>query len=201
MRGSRERRQQRATHGADGRVPCVFRAVVPDLDGAVAKLRSGTVSFWTVPHADIWPGALPSLDFGSDQSDVEVADDGAAGRVQQPARKRKLKAREEDAAEEAKPAMKAKNAAEESRVGRVVAVPAWKFGREWAERNSQRSMSVMIGDITGVNLRRQNGKFVCSMREDKGYKLHLTQSEVDEYTLTGRIAAEAPWKHGEEMKE
>ena len=35
------------------------------------------------------------------------------------------------------------------------------------------------------------------MREDKGYKLHLTQSEVEEYTLTGKIAAEAkdtPWK-------
>ena len=111
--------------------------------------------------------------------------------MQQPARKRKRKAREEDAAcEEAKPAKKAKNAAEESRVGRVVAVPAWKFGREWAERNFQRPMSAMlIGDITGVNLRRQNGKFVCSMREDKGYKLHLTQSEVDEYTLTGIIAA------------
>ena len=49
--------------------------------------------------------------------------------MQQPARKRKRKAREEHAAEEAKPVKEAKNAAEESRIGRVVAVPAWKFGR------------------------------------------------------------------------
>ena len=143
----------------------------------------------------------PSTD--SDQSDVEVGEAGGAP-LGHAMGKRKREGGEQEGAPALHARKKAKKAAEDTRVGRVVAVPAWKFGRDWAERNFQRPMSAMlIGDITGLNPKRTNGKFICLMREDKGYKLHLTQSEVDEYTLTGKIAAEAkdtPWKHGEELK-
>jgi len=167
-------------------------------------LQKSPESFWVLPHADEWPAAVPSMSFDSDRSDVEVHGvREEEEQVQQPTRKRK--AGGNSSAAEAPAQKKAKKAAEVSRVGRVVAVPAWKFGRDWADKNFHRPMSAMlIGDITGVNPRRTNGKFVCLMREDKGYKLHLTQSEVDEYTLTGRIAAEAkdtPWKHGEELND
>jgi len=129
-----------------------FRSVMPEVDAIVPKLRKSIESFWTVPHADLWPGAVPSVDFSSDQSDVEAeeAAEEEEEAAEQPARKRK--ARQESAAKEAKPAKKAKKAAEDSRVGRVVAVPAWKFGRDWADKNFHRPMSAMlIGDITGLN--------------------------------------------------
>ena len=168
------------------------------------KLQKSTESFWVLPHADVWPAAVPSLSFDSDRSDVEM--DGEREeeeQVQQPARKRKAGGNSNAAEPPAQ--KKVKKAAEKSRVGRVVAVPAWKFGRDWADKNFLRPMSAMlIGDNTGVNPKRTNGKFIYSQREDVGYKLHLTQSEVDEYTLTGRIAAEAKdtsWKHGEELKD
>jgi hypothetical protein len=180
-----------------------FRSVGPAVDSAVEKLRTSTVAFWTAAHADIWPGAVPAIDFGSDQSDVE-ADEAGGAALGHANGKRKRDAAQQESEPASRVKKKEKKAAEDTRVGRVVAVPAWKFGREWADSNFHRPMSAMlIGDITGLNPRRTNGKFICLMREDKGYKLHLTQSEVDEYTLTGKIAAEAkdtPWKHGEELK-
>ena len=48
-----------------------FRSVGPAVDGAVAKLQTSIVAFWVATHADIWPGAVPVIDFSSDRSDVE----------------------------------------------------------------------------------------------------------------------------------
>ena len=80
-----------------------------------------------MPRADVWPAAVPTLSFDSDREDVEV--DGEREeeeeQVRQPRRKRQ--AGGDSAAAEPPTQKKVKNAAEDSRVGRVVAVPAWKF--------------------------------------------------------------------------
>ncbi len=55
-----------------------YRSINPLLDAAVSQLRGSTESFWVVTPADIWPGAVPTIDFGSDQSDVEVDEEDAA---------------------------------------------------------------------------------------------------------------------------
>ena len=49
-----------------------FRSVVPDIDGVMVKLQRSTESFWVLPHAGVWPAAVPSLSFDSDRSDVEL---------------------------------------------------------------------------------------------------------------------------------
>ena len=111
------------------------------------------------------------IDFSSDQSDVEA--EGAAEEeeaAEQPARKRK--ARQDSAVEDAKPAKKATKSGAAELVGRVVAVPAWKFMAAWAGENFQRPMTVvLIGVITATDPKRPQDSYVCIMREDTGYDL------------------------------
>jgi hypothetical protein len=103
-----------------------FRNVGPAVDVAVTKLRTSTVSFWTAAHVDIWPGAVQAINFDSDQSDVEVDEAGGAppGHA---LGKRKREGGEQEGAPALHARKKAKKAAEDTRVGRVVAVPAWKL--------------------------------------------------------------------------
>ena len=83
------------------------------------KLRKSIESFWTAPHADLCPGAVPTVDFSSDQSDVDAY--GAADEEEEAAEQAQGSA---GGRRDATPAKKAKKAADDTRVGRVVAVPA-----------------------------------------------------------------------------
>ena len=75
-------------------------------------------------------------------------------------------------------------------VGRVVAVPAWKFGAVWAGENYQKPRTaVLIGDITDVHPTRAHKPFNCAMRENEGYVIRLDRSEVLEFSLEGDAAA------------
>jgi len=149
-----------------------YRSVAPFLDAAVAKLRAGTESFWTVAHADIWPGAVPTLDFGSDQSDVEADENGAADDA---SARRSAKRNAAAGADGAVAKKKVKQVQDDAKlVGRVVAVPAWKFGAVWAGENYQKPRTaVLIGDITDVHPTRAHKPFNCAMREDEGYVIWL----------------------------
>ena len=55
-----------------------FRSVVGLLDAGVAKLKAGTVQFWVAPHVDVWPAAVPTINFDSDEEE-EAAGAGANG--------------------------------------------------------------------------------------------------------------------------
>jgi hypothetical protein len=171
--------------------PASFRRVTPDLEQAVKKLQTSTQTFWVAPHVDIWPGALPSVDFASDLSDVEVADadDAKQSKAQSQQRKRKAQVKAQG-----KPAAKQKKAAPDTDfVDRVMAVPVWKFGASWAGQNYKRPMtSVLIGDITSVDSKAHPFRpFVCHMREDAGYSIQLTRDEVDRFVLEGAAADNA----------
>ena len=65
-----------------------FRSVAPDLDVAVQKLRASSETFWVKEHADIWPAAVPQLNFDDlpDEEEDEADDEQAPA---PPARKRK----------------------------------------------------------------------------------------------------------------
>lgn len=179
-----------------------YRSINPLLDAAVSQLRVSTESFWVVPHADIWPGAVPTIDFGSDQSDVEVDGEDAAHNASALLQSKRKASKDATGAAAKK---KAKNGNDDVKfVGCVLAVPAWKFGAVWAGENFQRPMSArLIGDVVGMNLTGLR-PFSCAMREDKGYTLNLKRSEVEEYLLEGQAAAEAkdtPFKAGGPFKD
>ena len=58
---------------------------------------------------------------------------------------------------------KAKNEGNFERIGRVVRVPAWKFGAAWAGVNVCLPRSaVLIGDMTAVNAKRPLDKYECT---------------------------------------
>jgi hypothetical protein len=193
-------RTARPTVGMQAFTAC-FRSVLPAVDAAVAKLKKSTVGFWVAAHADIWPAAIPSIDFGSDQSDVEIDDlrQAGSGKVADK-HKRKEKSEGSEASSGAK---KAKNASNDELVGCVVAVPVWKFGAAWAGRNFQRTMTaVLIGDVVALDPKRSKGPFSVAMRGEKGHILLLKRSEVVEFRLEGAAAAAAedsPWKNGVEV--
>ena len=165
--------------------PC-FRSVAPDLAPAVDKLRKSTESFWVAPHEDIWAGAVPSVVFESDKSDEDEGADGDAAAAQGQGQKKKRKAKSEASGE---PVAKKKKAdAGADWIGRVMAVPAWKFGREWAALNFQDPKNaVLIGDIIKVEGKSHH----CAMREDEGFVLKLSRAEVQEFLLEGAEAASA----------
>ena len=58
--------------------PTCFRSVAGLLDAGVTKLKASTVLFWLAPHADVWPAAVPAINFDTDEEE-EVGVDGAAG--------------------------------------------------------------------------------------------------------------------------
>ena len=119
---------------------------------------------------------MPSLDFDEEHSDVELPDEEDA--LQAPAPPvGKRKARQDSAAQDAKPAKKAKKSGAAELVGRVLAVPAWKFEMAWAGENFKRLMSaVLIGDVTAVDPKRPLDSFACIMREGADYDLRLTRA-------------------------
>ena len=84
----------------------------------------------------------------------------------------------------------------------MVAVPAWKFGAQWAGKNFLRPMSaVLIGDVVALD-KQPVDPFSVAMRGDKGFILRLKLSEVEEFRLEGADAAAAedtPWKNGVEV--
>ena len=105
-----------------------WRSAAPDIDGAVNKLVKSAVSLWVLLHADVWLAAVPSLNFDSDQSDVETAEEGEEEEEQAPPlRKRKAGANNDVPEQKAK--KKAKKRGNVEWICRVVAVPACKFGK------------------------------------------------------------------------
>ena len=58
--------------------PACFRSVAGLLVDGVAKLEAGTVSFWVAPHVDLWPAAVPTINFDSEEEE-EAGAGGAAG--------------------------------------------------------------------------------------------------------------------------
>jgi len=180
--------------------PVWFRSVTPLLDGAVKKLSTATQSFWVAPHADIWPEAIPAINFDSDSDDQERRQRGA-NEAGQPKNRNQLNKRKRSAPAAA-PKKKAK-LNEDKLVGCVLAVPAWKFGMAWAGRNFHRPLAaVLIGDVVALDPTRSLLPFSCEMREDKGFTIHLKRSEVEEFKLEGEAAAAAedtPWKAGHEI--
>jgi len=179
-----------------------FRSVTPLLDAAAKKLQTAVQGFWVAPHVDIWPGAVPVIDW--DASDEEDAGAAAGGAGQEPDQNAPLQKRAAGGAGAAAPRKKAKVSDDEF-VGRVLAVPAWKFGAVWAAHNfAQPRKAVLIGDCVGVDLKQRWTPYSCAMREDKGYTIQLTAKEVDEFHLLAEAAESAqdtPWMHGREIKE
>ena len=179
-----------------------FRSVTPLLDGVATKLQSAVQGFWVAPHVDIWPGAVPVIDW--DASDEEEAGAAAGGPLQAPAPKVPAKKRAAAGAAGAAAAKKAQ-VSEENFVGRVLAVPAWKFGAVWAGKNfAQSRKAVLIGDCVGVDRKQRFTPYSCAMRTDKGYTILLDAKEVADFHLVGEAAESAqdtPWLHGREIKE
>ena len=179
-----------------------FRSVTPLLDGAAKKLQSAVQGFWVAPHVDIWPGAVPVIDW--DASDEEDAGAAAGGAGQAPEPNEPAQKRAPGGAGAAAPRKKAK-VGEEKFVGRVIAVPAWKFGAVWAGQNfAQPRKAVLIGDCVGVDLKQRWTPYSCVMREDKGFTIQLSEKEVVEFHLVGEAAAcakDTAWKHGRELQE
>ena len=180
-----------------------FRSVTPDLKQTVNKLKSNTVSFWVAPHVDIWPGAVPAIEW--DASDEEEAGGAAGGAGQAPpAQNVSQKKRAAGSAGAAAPSKKPK-VSKEKFVGCVLAVPAYKFGAAWAGMNFQRAMkAVLIGDCVSFDPENRFTPYSCRMREDKDYMIKLSAKEVEEFHLVGEAAASAqdtPWKHGKEVNE
>lgn len=179
-----------------------FRSVTPLLDGAAKKLQSAVQGFWVAPHVDIWPAAVPVIDW--DASDEEVAGPAAGGAGQAPLPNGPPQKRAPGGAGAAVPRKKAK-LSEDKFVGRVIAVPAWKFGAVWAGQNfAQPRKAVLIGDCVRADLKQRCATYSCVMREDKGFTIQLSAKEVEEFHLIGDAADSAkdtPWKHGREIKE
>ena len=178
-------RSARVTVPMTAFTPC-FRSVAPDLATATQKLRASTESFWVSPHVDIWPEAVPSVNFDSEKSDEDEDAAGSAappqGHGQQTKRKATTKASGEPVAK------KQKADAGADWVGKVMAVPAWKFGRDWAALNFQQpKTAVLIGDIIRV----EGKSHLCEMREDEGFVIKLSRAEVEEFLLEGAAAASA----------
>jgi hypothetical protein len=165
--------------------PC-FRSVAPDLAPAVDKLRKSTESFWVAPHEDIWAGAVPSVVFESDKSDEDEGADGNAAPAQGQGQKNKRKTKSKPSGEPMAKRKKADTGADW--IGRVMSVPAWKFGREWAAENFQDPKNaVLIGDISKVEGKSHH----CAMREDQGFVIKLSRAEVEEFLLVGMAAVTA----------
>ena len=182
--------------------PACFRSVAGLLDAGVAKLEAGTVSFWVAPHVDVWPAAVPTINFDSEEEEEAGAGGAAGGQAAGVAHPPKRKAAK-DAAGADGAAKRAKKASGAELVGCVVAVPAWKFGAQWAAHHFQRpSKAVLIGDVTEWDGKRRIDPFSVAMRGDKGYILRLKQSEVEEFMLAGAdaaLAVDTPWKDGVEV--
>ena len=183
--------------------PTCFGSVSGLLDGAVAKLKTSTVGFWVADHVDIWPGAIPAIEFDSDDEEEAGGAGAAGGQAAGVAHPPKRKAAK-DAAGADGAAKRAKKASGAELVGSVVAVPAWKFGAQWAAHHFQRpSKAVLIGDVTEWDSKRRFDPFSVAMRGDKGYVLRLKQSEVEEFRLdaaNAALAVDTPWKEGVEAE-
>ena len=183
--------------------PHCFRSVAAQLDGAIGKVRSITGQFWVADFADIWPAAMPTVNFDSDGEDGEQGAGAGAGQAAGESKSSKRKAGK-GAAGSAPAEKKAKKASGADLVGCVVAVPAWKFGAVWAGRNFERSMkAVLIGDVTVHDPNRPGEPFSIRMRGDSSYILFLKQKEVEEFRLEGAAAVapkDTPWKHGAEVE-
>ena len=179
--------------------PACFRSVTGLLDASVAKLKAGTVGFWVAPHVDVWPAAVPAIKFDSDEEEDAGGDGAAGGQAAGVANPPKRKAGK-DAAGAGGAATRAKKASGAELVGCVVAVPAWKFGAQWAAHHFQRpSKAVLIGDVTEWDGKRRFDPFSVAMRGDKGHILRLSQSELEEFMLEGAdaaLAVDTPWKDG-----
>ena len=184
--------------------PHCFRSVAGLLDGAVGKVKSSVGQFWVAEHVDIWPAAIPAIDFSSDEDDEVQGAGAGAGQVAGEAKSKKRKAAKAPAGAAGGAAKRAKKACGDELVGSVVAVPAWKFGAQWAAHHFQRpSKAVLIGDVTEWDGKRRFDPFSVAMREDKGYILRLKQSEVEEFRLDGAnaaLAVDTPWKEGVEAE-
>ena len=190
-------RTARPTVGMQAFTAC-FRSVAADVDPAISKLKGGTEAFWVAPHKDIWPAAVPAIDFASDASDVEVAEEAeeeeAADeeelQLQPQPQGKKRKAEDASGGGEAK--KKVKQDSDAQLVGCVVAVPAWKFGRRWAAHHYQDpEQAVLIGDIKWFHAKKRADPFDCAMREDEGFTLELNRTEVLKFRLEGNAAATA----------
>ena len=179
--------------------PHCFRSVAGLLDGAVGKVKSVTGQFWVSEFADIWPAAMPTINFSSDDEEEAGGAGAAGGQAAGAAAPPKRKAGKA-AAGAGGAAKRAKKASGAELVGGVVAVPAWKFGAQWAAHHFQRpSKAVLIGDVTEWDGKRRFDPFSVAMTGDKGYILRLKQSELEEFMLEGAdaaLAVDTPWKDG-----
>ena len=144
----------------------------------VLKIKESLRAYWVFDHRDIWPGAQPPLPDG-DESDLS----GAGDEEQQQEKKQGRRKRRRSPSPPQPPPLD-DDKKEESWIGRLVAVPAWCFGKRWSDEAFGSKTAAKRARLHGrIEESKRNGVLDCRMVKQDDYVLQLTFEQVEKFLV------------------
>jgi hypothetical protein len=157
-------------------VPEIFRKTAQSFQDNVCSARNAICQLWVQDHKDVWPEAIPALNFesaeenelssgGSDASPQPSEDDDSKrgdGQLVGGGRKRKERVTPEDSRE----VDKKRRLSPSELIGRTVAVPGSQFGMQWCKENyNDHKNAIIHGVLTELVHQGKKVVFRCKMVE------------------------------------